>query len=418
MEAIYKNIQILYIVVMKLWIKYLLGIALGILASFVLPQHVVEVLSDFSIHLGRYALMPLLFFSISVAVFRLHTEKKSISAGFWIIGTAIALSFLIMLTGLLMGLVIPLPRIPISTLTVSTVQQISIKELFLRLFPFNGFDSLLDGAYLLPCFIFAGFAGMGCTTDVNATRPVVTFIEAASRVCYQIMSFFTEILAVGMIAITAKWLIDFKAILKAQVYLPLLTLILLNFVLVTFVLIPVILRVFCHELHPFKVLYASLCPVLTAFFSADSNLALSIELRHGKESLGIRRRMNAVAMPFFSVFCRGGAAAVMCISFVCILHSYSSLGISVFNMIWIGITAFVLSFLLGAFPVTGPFIAITAMCTMFGRGVTDGYLLLKAAAPILCAFAAAIDAVELMAASYIVAVKTKTIEHIEIKKYI
>ena len=58
------------------------------------------------------------------------------------------------------------------------------------------------------------------------------------------------------------------------------------------------------------------------------------------------------------------------------------------------------------------------MCMLYGRGFESGYLLLKNVAPIICAYAAGIDALTSMFGSYIIAVKTKSIQHQEIKKFI
>ena len=47
-----------------------------------------------------------------------------------------------------------------------------------------------------------------------------------------------------------------------------------------------------------------------------------------------------------------------------------------------------------------------------------GFLLLKPAAPIICSFAAAFDALTAMFGTYIIAVKTKLIEHHSINHFI
>ena len=77
-----------------------------------------------------------------------------------------------------------------------------------------------------------------------------------------------------------------------------------------------------------------------------------------------------------------------------------------------------LSFLLGGFPAGGAFVSLTVLCTLYSRSFETGFLLLKPAAPIICSFAAAFDALTAMFGSYIVAVKTKCIEHHGIKHFI
>ena len=67
---------------MKIWIKYLIGIALGIVTAFVLPESylqetgIVSFLSDIAIRTVRFLLVPLMFFSFTVAVFKLRDTKK------------------------------------------------------------------------------------------------------------------------------------------------------------------------------------------------------------------------------------------------------------------------------------------------------------------------------------------------------
>ena len=101
-----------------------------------------------------------------------------------------------------------------------------------------------------------------------------------------------------------------------------------------------------------------------------------------------------------------------------ILRSYSSLGFAILDVIWIFAVSFVTSFALGNFPVGGTFVSLTVICAMYGRGFEAGYLLLRPAMPILCSFAAAFDVLSAITGNYIVAVKTKKIDRIELKHYI
>lgn len=165
-------------------------------------------------------------------------------------------------------------------------------------------------------------------------------------------------------------------------------------------------------------LYASLCSIITAFFSGDTNFVLPINMRAGKESLGIRRRINGIAYPLFSIFARGGAALIVTVGFVVIWRSYAYMTIPVSNILWIYCMSIGLSFLLGGLPSGGPFIALTVLCTLYGRGFETGYLLLRPVAPILCSFAAAFDVLSAMFGSYIVGVKTNMIEHHSVQHFI
>ena len=90
---------------MKLWFKYLIGIAIGIIAALILPQnniHVqttVEFISNLMLRFGRYMLLPVLFFSVATACFKLNEEKMILKTGFWTFVVIIASSLLLVLIG-------------------------------------------------------------------------------------------------------------------------------------------------------------------------------------------------------------------------------------------------------------------------------------------------------------------------------
>lgn len=409
---------------MKLWIKYLIGITLGVLAAIILPPEsraasdAINFLAELAVRFGRYTLLPTLFFGVAISIYKLRMDGRMWSVSLWIAAVLAATAILLMVLGLLSILIVQLPRIPIPTGKVTEIPSISVGDLVLRLFPFSGFQSLLDGVYLLPVFVFAGLAGAGCAVDLSDSKVTVSLFDSLARVSYSVMSFFVDMLAVGMIAISCCWMVDSLAVFKAGMYLPLVIMLFVLLLLVVCVMYPLALRFLCKGTRSVRVLYASVCPILVAFFSGDANLTLPVAMRHGSESLGIKRRVNSVSYPIFAVFARSGSALVTAICFVVILRSYSSLSISFADIMWVGGTSLCLSFLLGGMPVGGTFVALTIMCTTYGRGFEAGYLLLKPAAAIIGAFAAAIDAATAMFGSYLVAFKTKTIEHYDMKHFI
>lgn len=409
---------------MKLWIKYLIAIALGIGAAFILPadspavSSLIASFSEFSVRFGRYTLLPLLFFGVSSAVFRLRSTKNLQKTGVWTLMTILGTTLILALLGLFSILLVKLPRIPITGEKMSSLPSIDIKSLVMQLFPYSGFEALQQGAFLLPCFIFAGFAGAGCTTDQNASKPVISFFESAAKLCYSIMSFFIEWLCVGMIAVSAWWMISARQVFASGTYTPLFIMLSVDFVLVIGLIYPLIVHFLCNDQHPYHVVYACITPVITAFFSGDSNLSLPVNLRHARESLGVHQPSSDVTVPLFSIFARGGSALVTTICFVMILRSYSSLGFAFFDILWIFGASVAISLVLSSLPSGGTFVALTILCTMYSRGFEAGYLLLRPAAPVFCSFAAAFDAVSAIFGSYVVAVKTKQFEHVELKHYI
>lgn len=409
---------------MKIWLKYFLGCTLGVLMAVFLPfdfdpvQKILEFCTEFSVRFGRYMLIPLIFFGTAVAVCKLRASGRLPKTILKTAGIVVASSFMLTLLGLISVLIVKLPRIPISVEKISQPLSLNTADNILAIFPYSVFEIFTDGAFLLPVFISAGFIGAACCSDRLAAKPVFTLFESFSRIIWTISNLFIDIFSIGLIAVSCSWTIQFIDVLQTGVFNRLIILLFADLLIIAFVLYPAIMRFTFREMHPYRILYASAASVFTAFFTGDSNMTLVVNLFHAKGSLGIKRKINAAVLPIFSVFARGGAAFVTAISFILILRSYSSLGISIYDICWICLVSFAVSFVLGALPSGGPFIALTVICSLYGRGFDSGYLLLKPIAPVLCSFAAAIDAVTAMFGSYLIAWKSGQTEHIELKRFI
>ena len=88
------------------------------------------------------------------------------------------------------------------------------------------------------------------------------------------------------------------------------------------------------------------------------------------------------------------------------------------DILWIFGLSFGLSLLLGGIPSGGAFVLLTILCSKYARGFETSFLLLKPASVIICSFAALFDTLTAMVGTYIVAVKTKNIEHHSITHFI
>ena len=127
---------------MKVWIKYLLGVAFGVLAAFILPTenavfaNAVAFLTELFIRVGRYIVVPLIFTSAIVAVNKLRTSRLLWkTTGLTVL--IIVLSSLIMtFVGLVSILLVKLPRIPITVDVATEMFHLDVKGMILSLFPY------------------------------------------------------------------------------------------------------------------------------------------------------------------------------------------------------------------------------------------------------------------------------------------
>ena len=409
---------------MKVWIKYLIGVALGVAAAFILPTEntvcvdIFAFLTDLFIRFGRYLVVPLVFTTVIVSVHKLRTSRLLLKSAIWTFSSIIIFSLILTLIGVVSILVVKLPRIPITVDVASEVQHLDIKSMVLSLFPMSAFEALNEGSFLLVSFVLAFLIGWESASEEVIFKPVAALADSASKLFYNIANFFSEIIAIFCVAVVCYWMIKFNNIMELGIYKPLILMFICDFVIVAGIIYPLIIRILCHDPHPYKVLYAAIAPLIISFFSGDSNLVLPLMNRHGKESLGIRRRSRGFTYSLFSIFSRGGSALVASISFVLIWRSYSSLSMPVSDILWIFGLSFGLSFLLGGIPSGGAFILLTILCDRYAKGFETSFLLLQPASLIICSFASLFDTITSMVGSYIVAVKTKLIEHHTVKHFI
>lgn len=409
---------------MKVWIKYLIGVALGIAAAFILPVEnaafasFLSFITELFIRFGRYIVIPLLFTTAIVSINKLHSSKLMTKTTLWTFAIIIVASLILTLVGLLSILIVRLPRIPITVDVVTDVYHINVKEMILSLFPTSAFEAVKDGSFLLVSFVLAFLIGWESAAEETAFKPIFALADSLSKLFYNLSVFFTEIMSVCMVAIVCTWTVTYFDIIASGIYTPMIWMFICDLLIVIGVIYPLILRFLCHDPRPYKVLYASLAPMILSFFSGDTNLVITLCNRHAKDSLGIRRRCRGFTYPLFAIFSRGGSALVSSICFILIWRSYSSLSIPVLDILWIFGVSFGFSFLLGGLPTGGAFVLLTILCEKYARGFETSFLLLKPAALIICSFATVFDTVTAMFGSYIVAVKTKTIEHHTIKHFI
>ena len=383
---------------MKVWLKLLVGAILGVIIGFLLPgenQNLINGISwaeSLAIRIGCYCLVPILVFSLTIAVYELRQEGKFWSMVFKTFVVIVFSSGFVIGVGILATIFFPPARIPILAEEQTEAVSLLISENVLALFPSNMFSAVIkDGITLLPICIFAFFLGLGLSYDRNYSKPVIALIDSLSRIFYHISSFFSEILGLVMIILSAYWAIRFRTVLQADVYKELIRLLGIVSAILVFGILPLFLYLIRPKANPWLVLYGSLSQAIAGFFSGNINFTLPVVFRHLKENSGVNRKSNAVTVPLFAIFSRAGSAMVASIAFLVIINSYSSLGITMRDIFLIASRALIISFLLAGHPGDGAYTALAVLCLSYSRGFEAGYLILKPLAFYLIAIGTFMD---------------------------
>ncbi len=395
---------------MKVWIKLLAGSALGVVLGFFLPANSERVLSvlvwleGLALNIGRYTVIPILVFSLTVAVYELRQDGqfwRLIFKNFWMIA---GVTVFVIALGIFVTMIFPPARIPILIEEQLEAISLDVAGNITDVFPSNMLSVLAgEGVYLFPACVFAFFLGIGLSYDRNYTKPVLALTDSLSRIFYHVASLFSEILGFIMIILSCYWAVRFNAALKADVFRDIIVLLAVFSVVLGFGIFPLFLYLLRPKTNPWKILYGSLGPAIAAFFSGDINFSMPVLIRHTKENFGIRRRSNTVSLVLFTTFCRAGSAMVAAAAFIVIIKSYSSLGITAMDVFSIGVRAAGISFLLARRPGDGAYTALAALCMGYGKGFEAGYLILKPLAFYLIAIGTFLDIIIASYATYAVA---------------
>jgi aerobic C4-dicarboxylate transport protein len=379
---------------MKIWIKLLVGAIVGIAAGLLIPQTaqgILDSVSSFLLGIGRYAIFPLVFFSLGIGTSELRQERR-LARVYASAFKYIALSTcLLIVIGILSVLVFPPERIPITVEEDKAFKMVSVMKGLTSVFPRNLFSVFFtNGEFLLPLMVLALLLGMNMDFDRQLTRPIVQIFDSLSRIFYHLNSLIVELFGLALVAITAALAMRVSHS-DLGMYKQILFILTVDAAIVAFGVFPGCLYLLGVKANPYKWLYASLGPALAGLFTGDQYVSLGFLSKHGKESLGVPRMIGSAVYPLFASIGRAGTAMISSVSFILILRSYSSLEITFFQTLWILLFAFIVSFLLAAAPGSGSFFAIFTLCNFYGKGLQEGYLILKNIAPLLVAFGAFMD---------------------------
>lgn len=408
---------------MKLWFKYLISVFIGVSAGIFFPLKADGALSfvtDTLVKLSEYCVLPVIFFSFTVAVKKLKANRELGKALGWSFGVIILFSLILTVLGTASMMLVHLPRIPIQLERAQNGFSLNLSSVISDIFPSSAFSVLLEGKFLLPSIIFAAVLGVILSNENESGffKPVNVFFLALSRIGYKFCTAITNFFTFALTFWSMWWFVSFRKNVEAALYMPLLLTLAINVLIALFIVYPVITRILCNDKRPYHIVFASLAPTFVAFFSANTNIAMLSSIRHTHESLGVRRRINALTHPIFSLFSRAGTAMVVAVCFIVLYRSYSTLDISLLTVGKIMFFSFALSFLLGKHHVNGMIVCLSLVAKYSAKGFEHSYIVLLSISPILSSFAALIDSLSAAFGTYIVAVKTKYIRHHNVSHYI
>ena len=411
---------------MKIWFKLLTGSIIGVILGLALPMDggksldIFTGIADATIRIGRYSLFPLIFFSLAMGTFKLRESGKTLKVYIRTIIYMILFSAILTILGALTVLLLSPSRIPIIIEQGSPLLLKHFPEYLENIFPLNSFQIFsFPGNFLLPLFAGALIIGLNMNFDKHITMPAVELFDSLSRIFYRINDLVVEIMGIGMIALGAYFVINLQNTPSLELFRQLILVLTADFVFIIFGLFPILMYFLTPgKTNPYIWLYGIIAPGLAGFLSGNNYFSIPFLIKTGHDNLGIPRRVGSATFPLFSLFGKAGTGLVSAVSFIVILKSYSSLGLTINGILWVTGFSFLLSFLTGNYPALGFLVSISTMCTLYGQGLEEGYLILTPVIPVLVSFSVVINTMTSAVASFLIAEHEGLRKEVEMANFI
>ncbi len=380
---------------MKTFIQVLAGIIAGILLAILLPKDgaVLAFISELSttiLSMGRYLILPLMFFTLIVSVCQLQRSNILFLSFLKLVGITAGFTLFLVLIGIGASLLSATGQIPVVIDGVQNVTVPSLKELVNLSFPnnfFSVFQSKLgpDNNQFVPLFILAILFGYFFTkSSKEEVEPTLNLVDSLSRIFYRINHYFTRISFIWVTILTCYFTVNIRSILDIQIFLPLIILLLSITLFIILIIYPAIFYYTCGRRSFIKYLIHQLPTLLVASVTGDQFFVGTVLIPNHKDKFKISRETSGFNLPFLTLFSKSGTALISVISFIVILKSYSSLEITASQILWVGVSSFLISFCLPTKPVGSAIASLYVLCSFYGfGGMEDSFIILSPAFPLI-----------------------------------
>ncbi len=350
---------------MKLWVKILIAIVLGVLTGVILGPRaeILKPVGTIFLSLISMIIVLLVLSSMTVGITSIHDPQKLGRIGLKTIGLYIITTMIAIALGILFGKVFEPGAGMGLTMTgeIKIAETPTISEIILSIIPQNPILSLAEGN-ALQIIVFALFLGISINFAGEKGKPLLDLLESLSDVMYRLTSIIMEFSPIGVFAIMASVTGSFGI----AVLIPL-----LKFLMVYYAACGVhVLVVFCGllsvfaKLNPWHFFRGMTDAIMVAFSTCSSSATLPVSMHCIQKNLGVSKNISSFVLPLGSTINMNGAAIFQGMSALFISQAYG-IDLSWKALLTIVLTATLSSIGAAGIPGTG-FIMLSVVFTSVG----------------------------------------------------
>lgn len=324
---------------MKLWIKIVIALLLGLVAGLIFGQYAtyLKPIGTIFLSLINMIIVLLIFSSMTVGITSIHDPKKLGRVGAKTLLLYLATTVLAISIGLLFAWIFQ-PGMGLS-LPISGEQRppsnVSFVEILLSIIPSNPVAAMAEGNFM-QIIIFSVFLGMAINLSGERGRPLLRVLESLADVMYRLTAIVMEFSPIGVFAIMA-WVAGSFGL---SALIPLLKFLIAYYLACAFH----VFFVFCGiikmmaRLNPWPFFRGMSDAIMVAFSTCSSSATLPVSMHCVQRNLGISKNIANFVLPLGSTVNMNGAAIFQAMSALFIAQAYE-INMSMQSILAIVVTA-------------------------------------------------------------------------------
>lgn len=294
---------------MKLWVKILIGFALGAVVGLIVGPSiaVVKPLGDLFIRLIKMLIVPMVFCSLVVGASSIGDLRKLGRVGgktiiYFLATTAIAITLAIIFAIIFNpagGYVLK----EVGTYEAKAMPKVA--DVILNMVPTNPISAMATDN-MLQIIVFALFVGISISLIGEKGKPALDFFDSIAEVMYRIVGMVMNFAPIGVFALIA-WVVGTAG---AEVLLPLAKVIFVVYfvnILHAVLVYSGAVRIFAG-MSPVQFFRGFFEAMMVAFSTCSSSATLPISMRLAQENLGVPKEIASFVQPLGATINMDGTA--------------------------------------------------------------------------------------------------------------
>ncbi|RAP39192.1 dicarboxylate/amino acid:cation symporter [Candidatus Marinamargulisbacteria bacterium SCGC AAA071-K20] len=308
---------------MKLWMKILLGLFLGVIVGQLLPEFSVSIkpVGDMFINSIKMLIVPLIFSSLLVGIASMEDTTKMGRVGAKTFGLYLLTTALAITIGLTIGTIMkPGAGVNLGTTTniVAKAAQ-PFSKTIVDIIPTNPIKSAAEGK-VLQIIVFALLFGISLNLAGKKGKIVIEFFDGVAEGMYKLTNMVMELAPYGVFALMAY----ISSIYGLAVLLPLLKVLIgvyLGCIIHALITIGGAIT-FIARLNPVRFFKGIIDALAVAYSTASSSGTLPITMRCARKNLGVSDGMASFVLPLGATINMDGTAMYQGVAALFVAQAY------------------------------------------------------------------------------------------------